>query len=154
MRAAPAASAAISAMAQIAPYSTGIIYSPMGGMTKEQFGTDTALYNKSFYNSRGQLAEIRVGTYHATDGTWRNRGAIINHSNNCWGMCSGRPVRMTAFRQTKCLNYYFSVSLSLKPPIITVKSPASTTGLFSIPINEKSSRFSLNVKVLLCPASR
>ena len=43
-------------------YSTGIIYSPLGGMAKEQFGTDTPLYNKSFYNSRGQLAEIRVGT--------------------------------------------------------------------------------------------
>lgn len=70
-------------------YSSGNIYSPLGGMTKEQFGTDTVLYNKSFYNSRGQLAEIRVGTYHATDGTWWNRGAIINHYSNCWGMCGG-----------------------------------------------------------------
>ena len=43
-------------------YSTEIIYSPLGGMTKEKFGTDTALYNKLFYNSRGQLAEIREGT--------------------------------------------------------------------------------------------
>ena len=71
-------------------YSTGMIYSPLGGMAKEQFGTDTALYSKSFYNSRGQLSEIRVGTYHATDESWWNRGAIINHySNNCWGMCGG-----------------------------------------------------------------
>ncbi len=71
-------------------YATGIEYSSSGGVTKEQFGTDTPLYNKSFYNSRGQLSEIRVGTYHATDGTWWNRGAIINHySNGCWGACGG-----------------------------------------------------------------
>jgi RHS repeat-associated protein len=72
-------------------YSTEIIYSPTGGMTKEKFGTDTALYNKLFYNSRGQLSEIRESTSYtgATDTTW-NRGAIINHySNGCWGMCGG-----------------------------------------------------------------
>src|SRR5712691_658097 len=60
-------------------------------MTKEKFGTDVALYNKSFYNSRGQLAEIRESTSYTglTDTTW-DRGAIINHySNNCWGMCGG-----------------------------------------------------------------
>lgn len=71
-------------------YSAGILYSNLGGMSEERFGTDTALYNKSFYNSRGQLAEIRVGTYHATDNTFWNRGAIINHySDGCWGSCGG-----------------------------------------------------------------
>lgn len=71
-------------------YSAGILYSTLGGMSEERFGTDTALYNKSFYNSRGQLAEIRVGTYHATDNTFWNRGAIINHySEGCWGSCGG-----------------------------------------------------------------
>jgi RHS repeat-associated protein len=69
-------------------YSTEIIYSPLGGMTKEKFGTDTALYNKLFYNSRGQLAEIREGTSYAgpTDTGWE-RGAIINYYSTCWGMC-------------------------------------------------------------------
>ncbi|MFY9618359.1 MAG: RHS repeat-associated core domain-containing protein [Pyrinomonadaceae bacterium] len=71
-------------------YSAGILYSTLGGMSEERFGTDTALYNKSFHNSRGQLAEIRVGTYHATDNTFWNRGAIINHySEGCWGSCGG-----------------------------------------------------------------
>jgi len=28
-------------------------------MTKEQFGATTAIYNKLFYNVRGQLPEIR-----------------------------------------------------------------------------------------------
>jgi RHS repeat-associated protein len=70
-------------------YSTGINYSPFGEMTKEQFGTSTAVYNKLFYDSRGQLSEIRDSTTSATDTSW-NRGAIINHySNNCWGMCGG-----------------------------------------------------------------
>jgi RHS repeat-associated protein len=72
-------------------YSTEIVYSPLGGMTKEKFGTDTALYNKLFYNSRGQLSEIRESSSYTgpSDTTW-NRGAIINHySNGCWGMCGG-----------------------------------------------------------------
>jgi RHS repeat-associated protein len=58
-------------------YASEVLYSPFGGMAKERLGTDTALYNKQFYNVRGQLAEIRVGTY-STDETWWNRGAILN----------------------------------------------------------------------------
>jgi len=72
-------------------YSRGIIYDAGGRMTQEQFGTSTAIYNKLFYNSRGQLAEIREGVT-ANDTNWE-RGAIINHySNNCWGMCSGNSM--------------------------------------------------------------
>jgi RHS repeat-associated protein len=72
-------------------YSTGIIYSSLGGMAKEQFGTTTPIYNKLFYNSRGQLSEIRESTSYtwAGDTSW-NRGAIINHySFQCWGACNG-----------------------------------------------------------------
>jgi RHS repeat-associated protein len=75
-------------------YTTGILYSPLGALVKEQFGTNTAVYNKLFYNSRGQLAEIRESTSYTdpNDTTW-NRGAIINHySNQCWGMCSGSSM--------------------------------------------------------------
>src|ERR1043166_3882342 len=75
-------------------YTTGILYSPIGGLVKEQFGTTTAVYNKLFYNSRGQLAEIRESTSYTgpADTTW-NRGAIINHySDQCWGMCSGASM--------------------------------------------------------------
>src|SRR6185312_14596797 len=58
------------------------------GLAQEKLGTDTAIYNKLFYNSRGQLAEIRAGT--SGNNTSWNRGAIINHfSNSCWGMCGG-----------------------------------------------------------------
>jgi RHS repeat-associated protein len=57
-------------------------------MTQEEFGTTTPIYNKLFYNSRGQLSEIREGIT-PNDTNWE-RGAIINHySNSCWGMCGG-----------------------------------------------------------------
>jgi RHS repeat-associated protein len=69
-------------------YSSGISYSSLGGMSQEQFGTDTAIYNKLFYNVRGQLSEIRDSTI-PNDTSW-TRGAIVNHySSNCWGMCGG-----------------------------------------------------------------
>jgi RHS repeat-associated protein len=55
-------------------------------MSQEQFGTTTPIYNKLFYNSRGQLSEIREGL--TGNNTAWERGAIINHySDTCWGMC-------------------------------------------------------------------
>jgi YD repeat-containing protein len=75
-------------------YATGILYSPTGGMLKEQFGTTTPIYNKLFYNSRGQLAEIRASTSYTgpSDTTW-DRGAIVNsYSNSCTGVCSGSSM--------------------------------------------------------------
>ena len=72
-------------------YASEILYSPFGLLAKEKFGTTTSVYNKLFYNVRGQLAEIRESTSYTgpTDTTW-NRGAIINHfSYQCWGMCTG-----------------------------------------------------------------
>ncbi len=72
-------------------YSTGISYAAGGQMSQEQFGTDTPVYNKLFYNTRQQLSEIRVSTT-GGDTSW-NRGAIINHySTQCWGMCSGSAM--------------------------------------------------------------
>lgn len=76
-------------------YSQGIIYSPLGGIAKEQFGTDMPVYNKSFYNNRGQLAEVRVSTsYTGPTDTNRNRGSVINdYSLQCTpglgATCSG-----------------------------------------------------------------
>ncbi|MGB8507876.1 MAG: discoidin domain-containing protein [Pyrinomonadaceae bacterium] len=69
-------------------YSSGVSYDGAGGMNQERFGTDTPVYNKRLYNSRGQLAEIRVGTT-SNDTGW-NRGAIINHySDSGWGASGG-----------------------------------------------------------------
>lgn len=64
-------------------YSTGIAYDEAGRMKQEQFGTQTPVYNKSYYNVRGQLSEIRVAT--TPNDTFWNRGAIINHySDQSW----------------------------------------------------------------------
>jgi hypothetical protein len=67
-------------------YSTGITYSPFGGLSQERLGTSTPIYNKLFYNIRGQLGEIREGL--TPDDTSWQRGAIINHYSNGYG-CSG-----------------------------------------------------------------
>ncbi len=68
-------------------YAQGLIYDASGRMTKEQFGTTTPIYSKLFYNSRGQLSEIRESTSYTgpTDTTF-NRGAFINdYSLQCGG---------------------------------------------------------------------
>jgi RHS repeat-associated protein len=78
----------------IRTYATGILYSPTGGLVKEQFGTTTPIYNKLFYNSRGQLAEIRASTSYTGPTDYdANRGAIINnYSSQCTGICSGSSM--------------------------------------------------------------
>lgn len=57
-------------------YTKGIVYSAMGQMTQEQFGTTTAVYNKLAYNSRGQLTDILAST--SGGDTTFNRGKIVN----------------------------------------------------------------------------
>jgi hypothetical protein len=81
-------------------YSSGIIYSALGGMTKEAFGTDTPLFNKLAYNSRGQLAEVRVSTVGNDDSF--NRGKIINdYSAQCSGAaCNGTDNNGNLKKQT------------------------------------------------------
>jgi len=73
-------------------YATDFHFDGQGRKDQERFGTQTPVYNKHFYNSRGQLAEIRVATQPITGsdpGFW-NRGAFINHySNSGWGATGG-----------------------------------------------------------------
>ncbi|HEY5883209.1 MAG TPA: hypothetical protein VIT88_00895, partial [Pyrinomonadaceae bacterium] len=66
-------------------YSNDIKYSPFGGLTREQFGTNTPLYHKTFYNVRGQLFDTRLSS---VNDTWDwNRGRLILYysSNHLWG---------------------------------------------------------------------
>ncbi len=70
-------------------YSRGIIYDPAGHLKQEQFGTNTAVYNKLAYNSRLQLAEILVST--TTGNTW-NRGKLLNQFSL---QCSGAGCNAT-----------------------------------------------------------
>lgn len=62
-------------------------------MTKEQFGTDTAVYQKLAYNSRGQLSEIRASTSYTgpLDMDW-NRGKLVNDYSL---LCSGANCNAT-----------------------------------------------------------
>ena len=71
-------------------YSNEVIYSPFGGMAKEKFGTTMPIYNKLFYNNRGQLAEIRSSTtYTGPNDISADRGGIVNHySEQCAGRCT------------------------------------------------------------------
>lgn len=71
-------------------YTTEISYDAGSRMTQEQFGTTTPIYNKLFYTSRGQLAEIRAGL--TPNNTNWERGAIINFYGTCWGMCAGQSM--------------------------------------------------------------
>ena len=65
-------------------YSRGMSYAPGGQLSQEQFGTMTPVYNKLFYNSRQQLAEILASTT-GGDSSW-NRGKIVNdYSLQCAG---------------------------------------------------------------------
>jgi RHS repeat-associated protein len=71
-------------------YASHVAYGELGGMSQERFGTDTPVYNKRFFNPRGQLSEVRVSTHPNTGAdpalrtNW-NRGAIINHySDQSW----------------------------------------------------------------------
>lgn len=47
-------------------YATQMTYLPAGQLTKELFGTTTALYQRLNYNTRQQLYAVRVGTYNGT----------------------------------------------------------------------------------------
>jgi RHS repeat-associated protein len=60
-------------------YAAGLIYSAMGGIQEEQFGTQTPLYHKMHYNVRGQLYDVRLSTVSFAADQWAwNRGALIN----------------------------------------------------------------------------
>jgi len=78
-------------------YSSEVLYHATGAMSQERLGMDTPLYRKHLHNSRGQLAEIRVGLYPLTDTdpqrrTGWERGAIINsYSDTAWGVTGGGP---------------------------------------------------------------
>jgi RHS repeat-associated protein len=61
-------------------YASGISYSSFGGLQEEKFGTQTAIYHKHRYNSRGQLWDVRASTVSfASDPANGDRGAIVNY---------------------------------------------------------------------------
>lgn len=71
-------------------YSRGLNYSSFGGVTIEQFGTQTPLYHKMQYNIRGQLWDVRVSTAPDVNGTW-NRGCLQFFYDNSGGYGTSGP---------------------------------------------------------------
>lgn len=68
-------------------YSSEVLYHATGGMSQERFGTQTPLFRKLHYNSRGQLFDIRLSTASWATEEWNwNRGAIRNYysGNYAW----------------------------------------------------------------------
>ncbi|MDQ3802234.1 MAG: discoidin domain-containing protein [Acidobacteriota bacterium] len=73
-------------------YASEVRYHEMGGMEQERYGAATSVYNKHFYNVRGQLSEVRVSTQSilaADPGHW-NRGAILNVYSGLAGWTESR----------------------------------------------------------------
>ena len=56
-------------------YATSISYTPSGQLTKETYGTTTALYLNLHYNHRLQLVDLRLGDSPTDEWNW-SRGAI------------------------------------------------------------------------------
>jgi RHS repeat-associated protein len=66
-------------------YSNNITYSPFGGLSREDFGTNTPLYHKLFYNIRGQLFDTRLSSVNDTWDWNRGRHILYYSSNHLWG---------------------------------------------------------------------
>ena len=70
-------------------YATGITYSPWGGLSREQFGTNTAVYHKLQYNIRGQLFDVRAS--HSNDDWGGELGALVNYYSTWWAHGGSGP---------------------------------------------------------------
>lgn len=82
-------------------YSTGVTYSSFGGMTQEQFGTTTPIYNKRHYNIRGQLYDVRASTFSLAGDEFNwNRGCIaLYYGGAAWGQSSTTNNGNTTIQQ-------------------------------------------------------
>ena len=70
-------------------YSTGMNYSAVGGLLKEQFGTATSVYHKIHYNSRAQICDVRASN--VNDEWGGELGALVNHYTTAWAHCGNGP---------------------------------------------------------------
>ncbi len=70
-------------------YASNISYDEGGRMLEEQYGTQTALYRKLRYNTRGQLYDVRLSTLsRAQSSTDWDRGCLAFYysvNNQAWG---------------------------------------------------------------------
>ena len=70
-------------------YSTGAVYSSLGSLLKEQFGTNTPVYHKVHYNSRAQICDVRAST--VNDEWGGELGALVNYYSYPFAHCGNGP---------------------------------------------------------------
>ena len=87
-------------------YAAGITYSQFGGVSREQYGANTAVYNKLHYNIRGQLCDVRASNVNEE---WSGElGALVNHYSTQWVHCgSGADNNGNALMSQTIVNSYF-----------------------------------------------
>ena len=87
-------------------YARGITYSEWGGVSREQYGTNAAVYNKLHYNIRGQLCDVRASN---VDQEWSGElGALINYYSTSWQHCgSGTDNNGNVLMSQTIINSYY-----------------------------------------------
>ena len=87
-------------------YAAGITYSQWGSLSREQYGTNTAVYNKLHYNIRGQLCDVRASN---VDDEWGGElGALVNYYSTPWAHCgSGTDNNGNVLMSQTIINSYY-----------------------------------------------
>lgn len=87
-------------------YASGISYSQWGSMSREQFGTNTAVYKKLHYNIRGQLCDVRASN---VDQEWSGElGALVNYYSTPREHCgSGTDNNGNVLMSQTIINSYY-----------------------------------------------
>ena len=87
-------------------YATGITYSQWGSLSREQFGANTAVYNKRHYNIRGQLCDVRASN--VNDEWGGELGGLVNHYSTAWAHCgSGTDNNGNVLMSQTIINSYY-----------------------------------------------
>ena len=87
-------------------YATGISYSSWGTLSREQFGTNTAVYNKLHYNIRGQLCDVRASN--VSDEWGGELGALANYYSANGVQCgSGSDNNGNVRKSQTIVNSYY-----------------------------------------------
>ncbi|HET9711451.1 MAG TPA: RHS repeat-associated core domain-containing protein, partial [Pyrinomonadaceae bacterium] len=66
-------------------YAKEVKYSSWGSLSREQYGTSTAVYHKLRYNIRGQLCDVRASN--VNDDMGGELGALVNYYSTAWSQC-------------------------------------------------------------------
>jgi RHS repeat-associated protein len=66
-------------------YAKGVTYSSWSSLSREQYGTNTAVYKNVHYNIRGQLCDIRASN--SSDEWGGELGALVNYYSTSWAHC-------------------------------------------------------------------